>query len=535
LVQSIKQNWKTIILLVLACLILFGANLKTTAFFEEDEPWYAETARNIDQTGDWMTLKYNNQPFFEKPPLYMWSAVVTSRVLGWDEAGARSPSVIYGTLTILAIYLLGMRLFGKRRALYSAIILMTALQYALQSQLAYLDVLLTFCITIAMLLFARQMKFEEKSSLEIWLAYAFLGLGALAKGPVAIVLPLIAIFLYLTATRQLSVVKKLKPITGPLLMLLIATPWYIYETVLYGQEFLGPLVGYHMLNRFLSPIETHGEAWYYFVGVIGLGFFPWSAFIPAAIASWKKLKGESLWVFWAVAVIGFFSISKTKLPGYFLSSFPPLAILVSAWWCNYFPEAETNSKPKSAAIWSVAVLFVIAVLLNVMIIYLALFHFSKLGMTALGVFLPGALTLLLFLALAIWALVKQKEKMAFFSIALAGALFLLILFSTLGRAISDRQPMRPLGYAAKNVYFHKDALVGCYPYFSRDFQFYFGSPTVGLWNKKQLVKFLNRPERVLVMIKSEDYPAEFAKTLPKHYVLLEKSNGVLITNKKPTQ
>ena len=524
-------------LLALACLALFATNLKTTALFEEDEPWYAEVAHNIVKTGDWLTLQYNGQQFFEKPPLYMWTSLGTSAVLGWNEAGVRLPSVLYGTLTVLGLFLLGERLFGRRRALFAALILMTSLQFIMQSQLAYLDVLLTFCVTMVFLLFARTLdslnRSEPVNSLELWAAYVFLGLGALAKGPIAIVIPGIAIFLYLLFTKNLGQIRKMRPLLGIALTLVIACPWYIYEYLTCGQKFLDALIGYHMLNRFLKPIETHGEPWFYFVYVIGLGFFPWSAFLPAVIARWKRFpKVELYWLLWAFTLIGFFSISKTKLPGYFLPSFPALAILLSYWFDTYFEAASGVGKRITAGL-SLAGLMLIGALIGGILSYLALFKFSSLGYAALGTLLPSAILAVVFPAAAlITFFLTKKAAPVFTALSIGSALFFLVLITTVGSAVADYQPMRPLGYAVKNQYSQPNTVIASYPYFSRAFQFYTDQKVLGLNNEQELVSALKMHQRVVIMIKEENFPKELSAKLPAYYVLLEKAHGVLISNQK---
>ncbi|MGL5879211.1 MAG: ArnT family glycosyltransferase, partial [Xenococcaceae cyanobacterium] len=175
--------------------------------------------------------------------------------------------------------------------------------------------------------------------------YVFAALAVLAKGPVGIVLPAAIIFafgLYLGNFGQ--ILREMGLLSGSLIFLAIALPWFILVSLAHGWEYIGIFFGYHNLQRYTSVVSRHPGAIYYYVIVILLGFLPWSVYLPLAIARlrpWQRKYWQSVGrsthlgifcLFWLAVIFVFFSISVTKLPSYILPLIPAAAILVTLLW-----------------------------------------------------------------------------------------------------------------------------------------------------------------------------------------------------------
>ena len=137
---------KTIIFIIVLAIILFFFKLGSFSLYDAAETTYGEFTKQIMLTGDWLTMHYNAQIIFDKPPLYFWLARIFSIFIGFNEWAMRLPAAIFGVMTVIATFLLGKTFYNKQVGFLSAIVLMTAFQFLIQSRIAELDVLLVFFI-----------------------------------------------------------------------------------------------------------------------------------------------------------------------------------------------------------------------------------------------------------------------------------------------------------------------------------------------------------------------------------------------------
>jgi 4-amino-4-deoxy-L-arabinose transferase-like glycosyltransferase len=188
--------------------------------------------------------------------------------------------------------------------------------------------------------------------------YVLIGLAILAKGPVGIVLPALIIGsfgLYLGNFRQLW--REMRPVSGILIILLIALPWFVLVTLANGQTYIDSFFGYHNFQRFTEVVNKHSAPWYFYFFVVLLGFAPWSIYLPLAIAR-TRFWQRSYWrrqprsaqlslfaLFWFGCIFGFFTIAVTKLPSYVLPLMPAAAILVTLLWSEIIAGHEPKSRP----------------------------------------------------------------------------------------------------------------------------------------------------------------------------------------------
>jgi len=140
-------------ILVLLCTFLFVFKLGDSPLWNNDETIYSEMAKEMIKLGDWITLHFNYQIQFDKPPLYLWLIALTFRFFGWNEFTARLWSSIFGIGGVVVVYFLGKNIFDRKTGFLAGLILATSLQYIVQSRLVTHDAALSCFISLALLFF----------------------------------------------------------------------------------------------------------------------------------------------------------------------------------------------------------------------------------------------------------------------------------------------------------------------------------------------------------------------------------------------
>ena len=370
--QHPRFAWTLSILwLLLIGWLAFLWNLGSIGLIDETEPLFAEAARQMTVTGDWITPYFNGDTRFDKPPLIYWLMVIGYQLLGVNTWAARLPSALAAiALTILSFYTL--RYFGvpsssvvpqeptsinrtlKERQLWfcawlgSTIVALNP-EIILAGRTGFADMLLTTCMAGAMLAFFLGYAASKPAAQARWYLafYVLIALAVLAKGPLALILPglvIIAFVFYLGNARQ--VLQEMRLLRGSLIFTLIALPWYVLVTWRNGEAYIDSFFVYHNLERFTSVIHRHAGPWYIYFPVLLVGFAPWCIYLPVAIAQtrfWQRAKWRKqprsthlglFAVFWFVIIFVFFSIAVTKRPNYVLPLIPAAAILVALLWSD---------------------------------------------------------------------------------------------------------------------------------------------------------------------------------------------------------
>lgn len=369
----------SILWLLLIGWLAFFWNLGSTGLIDETEPLFAEAARQMMVTGDWITPFFNGETRFDKPPLIYWLMAIAYSVLGVNEWAVRLPSAIAAMgLVSLGFYTLwsfgvvgadvaklrndsmregldkGTRRHSKNQQRYwlcaglGAALMALNLQTMVWARTGVSDMLLCGCMGGALLSFFLGYAQPSKPAVQArWYLtfYVLIALAVLTKGPVGLVLPVLIIgsfLLYLG--NALEVLREMRALWGGVLIVAIALPWYVLVIWRNGSDYINSFFGYHNLERFTGVVNNHSAPWYFYFLVVLVGFAPWSIYLPVAIARlqfWRR----SHWrcshrstqlglfaLFWFIGVFGFFTIAVTKLPSYVLPLMPAAAILVALLW-----------------------------------------------------------------------------------------------------------------------------------------------------------------------------------------------------------
>lgn len=363
----------SILWLLLLSYLAFFWNLGSTGLVDETEPMFAEAARQMTVTGDWITPFFDGKTRFDKPILIYWLMAIAYKILGVNSWAVRFPSAI-SAMGLVSLGFYTLRSFGvsaparfpsqpssgnlARRCwlcagLGSALMALHP-QTIVWARTGVSDMLLTACMGGALLSFFLGYAQPTKPIVQrCWYLafYVLVALAILAKGPVGIVLPGLIISGFLLYTGNVNPVwQEMRPLWGALLMLLITVPWYALVIQANGWAYIDSFFGHHNFARFTTVLEHNSKPWYFYLLVVLLGFAPWSVYLPVALARLKFWR-RNMWrstqrsdhlglfaLFWFLGVLGFFTVARTKLPSYVLPLMPAAAILVTRMWSEQLTQ-----------------------------------------------------------------------------------------------------------------------------------------------------------------------------------------------------
>jgi 4-amino-4-deoxy-L-arabinose transferase-like glycosyltransferase len=315
-----------LILLAVACYIFFFDGLWSIGLLGPDEPRYAAVAREMYQEGDYVTPRLHGLPWFEKPALLYWAGAASFAIFGIGEFAARFPSALTATVCVFGVYYVSRKLWGRTTALAAGLILASSTGYFAFARAASTDMLLTACLTLALLSFMKGYN-STHSTRGWWFAafYTFIGFGVLAKGPVAILLPALSLAGFLLFRGRRDEWKEWYP-GFAVIIFVVAAPWYTAVIRENGFKFIEDFFISHNFQRFTSSVHGHRRPFYFYIPDLLMLTFPWTfMMIPGLRRVFDRNDRLLLW--FAIVPIVFFSLSVSKLPGYILPSVPPIVML----------------------------------------------------------------------------------------------------------------------------------------------------------------------------------------------------------------
>lgn len=348
----------TVLLIGIACYLFLFFGLDFYPLLDVDESRYGLMARNLVNSDNWNLLMLNGIPFTEKPPLYFWLTGLSIKTFGFGGFAVRFPCAILATLTTFATYYVGKAMISRKFGIYSALILVSGLFFLMLSHVAILDMVFTALLTASIFCGLLTHFCQDKNKKFYWFGfYLFIALGFLAKGLLALVIPVAIIFIYNLITKTIKdIFKPINILPGIVLFLLMVLPWHIVMYKTYGYQFIYDYFILHHFSRFVSAVSLgRDRAWWFFIPVFIAGFMPWSLNFIAGIVSAIKnrtkfdfaTKEGKFLLYTAlsfVVIFGLFSIAKGKLPTYILPAFPFAALLTAYFWVkeDFKPIAITT-------------------------------------------------------------------------------------------------------------------------------------------------------------------------------------------------
>ena len=512
--------------LLVLCALTFFFGLGNGAIADSDEAFYAEAARQMVVTGDWLTPSYNDTVRFQKPVLMYWLIATGYLLTGVNEAAARFPSAAAGLVLVLLTFSIGRRWFGLATGLLAGSIVATTFGPAAIAWQALPDLPVTALIVFAtwsllLALSTDPVDAKDRHTLDsvshrwTWLlaAAASAALACLTKGPIGIVLPAIVALpltfweyrkhaLVTPSSRPLIGFRPILLIGAVLLFLVLAAPWFLAMAYRHGFSYLLYFFVGENLARFTTEEFNQVRPFWFYVPVLAGGLLPWTPFtilwIPEVIRTFRTKRLPSLLNFrlivWAAAPLIFYTASVGKQPRYILPALTPLAILLAR-----SIQRQLSNRPAPLIKASTGLIVAFWLILGGLF-FRAAPIFELLG--ANYPWLPGvtilgaatALTILLIFGPFDWILP---------TIATASAVTLLVLhlqlFSTHRPA-----PVEQVGVAITK-HWQEGYRIGTYHAFGRNQVFYSGHPRHELFTTEQVSAFLESTTPVLCILPQRDW------------------------------
>lgn len=319
--------------------ILWFALLGYRDLADPDEGRYAEIAREILATGDWVTMRLNGVDYFAKPPLQFWATAATFKLFGEGTGAARLSLSLLGFGSALWIGYVGRRLFGRDAGYMAFAVLASSLLYVALGHILTPNMSVTAFMTFGVGAFLlAQTRREDPVQVRRWmlLGWAALGFAVLSKGLMGVVLPGAAVFAYMLWQRDWAVLRHLHLGAGLGVMLLVAAPWFVAVSVA-NPEFPTVFFLQEHFERYTAETFRREQPLYYFVPVLAIAMLPWLPSLARELLrprfAWWPRSGQGfdpdrfLWTY-AVLIFVFFSLGSSKLPSYLLPMSPALALLM---------------------------------------------------------------------------------------------------------------------------------------------------------------------------------------------------------------
>lgn len=408
---------------------------------------------------DYITPRVNGVAFLDKPILYYWLQVIAIKLFGIKEWTIRLFPALTSIFGCLMVYSCGRSLFDRRTGLLSALILATSLLYYVHGHYANLDLEVAVFVSSSLLLFITAIQ-RNKSRL-MFAAYGFAALAFLTKGLLGIVFPIMIIGMWIVLQSRFDLLKKMHIFTGLILFTLIILPWYLLVQNA-NPEFFHFFFVTQQVTRFLSNAAFNNQTpfWFY-APIICIGFFPWTVFLLQALTrTIQQLKQPShLFLFlWLLIIFIFFSIPHSKIMGYILPVFPPLALIVGNYLAHYWEEIEHNHLRSNVFIYQIIMLF----LASFLIITLQR-QWIELPLDIVP-YLYGIASVLYVSSVFVIALYTQKKIAPLFATCL-GVSIAILLILLFGAPHLNQNSTKPLITYLKTVIKPADEVVNYYKFY----------------------------------------------------------------------
>ncbi len=329
---------------LLSSLLLFILPLGSGHLFDWDEINFAENAREMVLSKNFLAVQLNFEPFFEKPPLFIWLQALSFSLLKTFqnipltsmEFAARLPNAIIGSISILSLYSIGKKIYNQNFGHWWAFAYLVSLAPHIYASSGIIDP--TFNLFIFLAIFFTWKSIQLKPFLYSIIASIFLGFAMLTKGPVALLIWGLTCLFYLIF-RKSSIPNLTKALINGIGIFifssLIFLSWYFALSLEYGWGIFSEFIQYQI--RLLTTGDAgHGQPFYYHFIILLLVVFPISGFAFPELFRFKKIKSletypepdfEALMriLFWTVLIL--FSLVKTKIIHYSSMCWIPMTFI----------------------------------------------------------------------------------------------------------------------------------------------------------------------------------------------------------------
>lgn len=317
-------------------LLLFGGSLlfnvlgnQLLPVTDPVESNYALTAKEMVESGDWLSPQIYGHVWFDKPVMIYWLVAASFKLFGVGAFAARFPSAVCAAATVALAYWFSLQLYRSRiGALTAALALATSLQFWIVSRGIITDAALMLFASLTLVAFQRW--WSEQRQIWLDLAFAASGLAVLTKGPVGLVLPGLVILAFSAFGGRWGWLRPTALLRGFGCFLLVTAPWYIAMYLLHGDSFVKTFLGLHNYVRATVSEHEQDNVWYYYLLVVPLSLLPWTGVFLRSLSrlrhEWAG-QGRFLWLWFAIIVL-FYSLMATKYATYAFTALFPAAVLI---------------------------------------------------------------------------------------------------------------------------------------------------------------------------------------------------------------
>lgn len=339
--------WFDTFFLTLTLGLLFFALLGDRPLFVPDEGRYAEIAREMVASGNYITPSLDGIKYFEKPVLFYWLCAAAIKLAGLNLWSLRSVNACLALFCCLLTYFTACKLFERRTGLLAAFILGTSSLYFVMAHTISLDLTVTFFLTTSLYFFILSLQQCQGGGRRclLWAAFASAACAVLTKGLIGVVFPMMIVGAWIALTKQWRLLANLYLPSSIFVFLLIVAPWH-YLVMRANPEFFNFYFLEQHIMRYTTMDVGHYQPVWFFLPVLVISFFPWTIFLPQALLHaikncWKTdnfSQKELFLLLWGAVIFIFFSFSKSKLIPYILPVLPPLAILTAHYLNNLLQQ-----------------------------------------------------------------------------------------------------------------------------------------------------------------------------------------------------
>lgn len=352
-------SFRSLLIPPLVAAALFLPSIGNRPLYLPDEARYALLARNMVEAGHWLVPHIGSEVHMEKPPLFIWLIAVVSLLAGGvTELAATLPAALSGIAAVALTCLFGCRLFRRRVGLLAGLILATTPNYFLYARMALADMTVTLFVVFSAWMFWETVIRPGAPSRPIALFWIGLALAFSAKGPVGL-MPVLAFgaFLWLeTGWRGLS---RLRPLTGAGILAVISAPWALAFALQGEASYVQTVLIEDYLVPHVLPWRTLWEL-FYILGPLGIGFLPWSLFLPTAAhrgysrnADTELRRKFRFLICWVATYAILITLMPNKRDRYLLPVYPALALMVGWLWDQWWPRTRDTRIRLLGWLWGV--------------------------------------------------------------------------------------------------------------------------------------------------------------------------------------
>lgn len=531
-----RKRAALIIILILAATPYF-IRLGASSLWDSNEAFYAETPREMIESGDFINPSFNYQPRFNKPPLCYWVVAILYSIFGVSETVERVAIAMAAMAMVATAYALGSKTFSAEAGLFAAVGLAVAPRFLMFSRRIMIDVYLAMFMSLALLMFILAEKYPERRRLFLALMYVAAGLGVMTKGPVAVLLLALAFIIYLALYRKLSKAGEMMLLMGLAIVAAIVLPWFLAIYHQHGWRYIEAFILKDNLSRYTEPVWGPRRGAFFYIPVLIGDLFPWSFFLAPALWSaarrWVRLRGTpfaakagslndeshntALLITWVIVIVVFFSLSKNKEDLYILPAYPAASALAGGLLSRYV-DRESRSFHGSPVTWTVVVLAIALALTGVAALYLfggGAQRYSLDGASAIGyvAFAGGA-------ASVVFAMLRKKFA-AIAAIALTVIVFnwVFVLYT-----LPDFERFKPVRALCEVIERRAapDALVGYYRVASPSMVFYLRRSIFEYYKAEEIEQALASGKDVYCLMAAQDYDEIKARLPVATYILASR-------------